>query len=451
MMSSHILKQLLEQLNNEELTSENLVQYYVERIASHDVYYNSIASINPLALEEARYLDGLRKKGQILSPLHGIPILIKDNIDVIHMPNTANSYLLKDHYPKQDAPLIKTLKEAGMIILGKTNLSEWAYFMSDLNMPSGYGSLHGQVKHPYRDDIDPLGSSTGSAVAVALDFAPLSIGTETNGSLMAPAYQCSIVSLKPTFGTIQNEGIIPISPSQDTAGPMGRTVIDVSYLFDVLTHQHLTQSIDKLDKPFKVGILSADILTLDDASKDILTSFEHLMKNHNHMTTMIHLKDYKPLSNSETLYVEMKSSLNDYLSTHDIKFLKTLADVIRLNALFSERTLRYGQTLLERSNQTDGNLNSAHFTKIKTELTQKANIFESLLNEHQLDALVSTYWLPETPISGLPSIVVPAKALEDAHPKSLVFIGKRHDEKTLFQLAHFYETHTQKRKDPILK
>ena len=449
-MSSLLLKDICQKLNDKTLTSESLVTYYLNRIKAHDVHYNSIAYLNSSALSEAKRLDLLRSQGIILSPLHGVPILIKDNIDVKDMPNTANAYVMKDHIPNQDAPLIQTLKDAGMIILGKTNLSEWAYFMSDLNMPSGYGSLHGQVKHPYRDDIDPLGSSTGSAVSVALDFAPLSIGTETNGSLMAPAYMCNIVSLKPTFKTISNEGIIPISPSQDTAGPMGRTVYDVTLLYDILTHQDIHKTLGKTTKTYHIGILTSDILKISDETKESYSSFITLMESLGHKVSYYEMKNYKPVSNTKTLLYEMKSSVNEYLKSHDIPHLKTLKDIIEINELYKERTLKYGQTLLTKSLSTT-DLHDPEFIALKEKLHKDALLFTHILNDQHFDALVSAYWLPETPISGLPSIVVPAKEITDSSPLSFVFVGLKHTEAKLLDLAYQFEIHTQKRKDPILK
>jgi amidase len=449
-MSSLNLKDISLKLNDLSLTSEALVTYYLNRMKAHDVHYNSIAYINSQALNEAKRLDLLRQQGVILSPLHGVPILIKDNIDVTDMPNTANAFVMKDHIPKEDAPLIQTLKDAGMIILGKTNLSEWAYFMSDLKMPSGYGSLHGQVKHPYRDDIDPLGSSTGSAVSVALDFAPLSIGTETNGSLMAPAYVCNIVSLKPTFNTISNKGIIPISPSQDTAGPMGRTVYDVALLFDVLTNQETHKTLGKLKKPYHIGILTSNTLPVSDETSALYASYITMMESLGHKVTYHEILDYKPASNTKTLCYEMKSSLNDYLKSHDIPHLKSLEDIVKLNELHKERTLKYSQTLLTKSLETT-NLEDPEFIALKDALHKKASIFKDILRDHHYDALVSAYWLPETPISGLPSVVVPAKPIIDAKPISFVFIGSKHSESTLLDIAYQYELYTQKRKDPMLK
>lgn len=448
MMSSLVLKDLIKALENNSKTSYDIATYYIERIKTYDTKLNSIACLNPNVLEDAQLLDEERKKSGPKSILHGIPILIKDNIDVINMPNTANAYIMKDYFPKKDAPLIQTLKDAGMLILGKANLSEWAYFMSENEMPSGYGSLHGQVVHPYDKRIDPLGSSTGSAVAVAADFAPLSIGTETNGSLMAPAYQNQIVSLKPTFGQISNKGIIPISPTQDTAGPMARTVYDVSLLYDIMTQSNTSESLNTLSS-YKIGILHFDAFPYSEEHTTILNEMTHVFTSIGYDVRPQTLQ-YKPASNTETLLYEMKYSLNAYLNHAQYPNAQSLRDIIAFNETNPSKFLKYGQTLLVKSDLTSGDLNDPDYVSKRQALLNQSRIFETLLEKENLDALVSVHWLPETPISGLASVVVPAKTLDDLKPVSLVFIGKKHHETTLLNIAHQYEIHTLKRKDPNL-
>lgn len=448
-MASKKLSTIVSDLASGKTTSEALVSYYIQRIQTYDAHLNAVATLNQQALNEARVLDIERQEKGPRSLLHGVPILIKDNIDVKNMPNTANARVMKDFFPKNDAPLIKQLKRAGLIILGKANLSEWAYFMSENDMPSGYGSLHGQVVHPYDADIDPLGSSTGSAVAVAADLVPLSIGTETNGSLMAPAYQTQIVSLKPTFGQISNDGIIPISPVQDTAGPMGRTVKDVTLLYDVLTNQHISETLGNQEKSYKIGIIQSPTIPVSNSDKSIYDEMTRAFEDFNYEVTSISI-DYKPVGNTETLLYEMKSSLNAYLKEAGHPKVKSLKDIINFNKNHKDICLPYGQTLLEKSEATSGNLNDPDYIEKRANLIKKSDIFNDILNTQKLDALVSIYWLPETPISGLPSVVVPARELKNKRPKSLVFIGRKNHEKDLLNIAHVYELRTQKRKDPSL-
>jgi amidase len=423
-----------------QTTSVEIVLHYLNAIQTHDIHYNSVACLNPNALDEAKKLDALRLDGIVLSNLHGMPVFVKDNIDVKGMPNTANAFILKDYYPSEDAPLIKKLKEAGCIILGKTNLSEWAYFMSDQHMPSGYGSLHGQVKHPFDSKIDPLGSSTGSAVAVAASLIPVAIGTETNGSIIAPCYQNQIVGLRPTFGQLSNEGIIPISPTQDTAGPMGKTVLDVSLLYDVLTQQNLTSQLKQVNQVFKVGILNLTSFPNKKEDLHVLQLLKDVLTQHGHLTVDIPI-NYTPVSNSETLFYEFKYSLNRYLKSAKHPSAPSLQSIIQYNQTNKKHLLRYGQTLLEKSEQTSGDLEDPTYLSLRTTLMKQASLFDELLNTHQCDALVSTHWLPESPIFGQPSLVYPMSKDFKKPMKSLVFIGKKHQEKVLLQLGYLIETH----------
>lgn len=432
------LHEYIQALHLGKTTSVEIVTHFLHEIQTKDVYYNSIASLNPRALEEAKRLDALRLDGIILSQLHGMPILIKDNIDVIGMPNTANAFILKDHYPKKDAPLINILKDAGCIILGKTNLSEWAYFMSDEKMPSGYGSLHGQVIHPFNASIDPLGSSTGSAVAVAASLISIAIGTETNGSIIAPCYQNQIVGLRPTFGQLSNAGIIPISPTQDTAGPMAKTVYDLSLLYDVLTQQNITQELSEHNKTYRVGFLNLKPFPNEKEDLNVLDTYKTILKENGH--TVIDLEiPYAPVSNSETLFYEFKYSLNQYLKDAKHPVATSLESIIDYNETNKARLLKYGQSLLIKSEKTSGDLRDPLYLQLREQLLEKASLFDQLLKEHDCDALVSTHWLPESPIFGQPSLVYPM-TLDFSNPlKSLVFIGKKHDEKTLLKLGYMIE------------
>lgn len=434
------LEKYINALHKGELSSVDIVAQMLENIQRQDIHYNSIACINPQAIEEAKRLDALRLDGILLSPLHGMPILVKDNIDVIGMPNTANAFILKDYYPKKDAPIIKLLKDAGVIILGKTNLSEWAYFMSDQQMPSGYGSLHGQVIHPFDPTIDPLGSSTGSAVAVAASLVPISIGTETNGSIIAPSYQNQIIGLRPTFGQISNEGIIPISPTQDTAGPMASTIKDLTLLYDVLTHQHISDTLHEHSKTYRVGILNLTTFPNKKEDLKVLNTFSTILKQYGHDTVDIDIP-YTPVSNSETLFYEFKYSLNQYLKEASHPVATSLKAIIDFNELHPKRMLQYGQSLLVKSEQTSGNLEDPAYVKLRQELMKKASIFDQLLKDYECDALVSTHWLPESPIFGQPSLVYPMSKDFVKPLKSLVLIGKKHDEETLLKIGYLIETY----------
>lgn len=464
-MKDYTVIELIDLLNKKELTSCDLVNMYIKQIQTIDPKLNAIAEINPDALSIAKILDDERLENKLRSPLHGIPILIKDNIntnDLMH--TTASSLALADLHPNYDATVVEKLVKAGIIILGKTNLSEFAYFMSTEKMPSGYGSRHGQVKHPYNEKIDPFGSSTGSAVAVAANLIPIAIGTETNGSLMAPAYQNSIVAIKPTIGMVSRHGIIPISYDQDTAGPMAKTVADCALLLEQMAgydpHDVLTRDAILYKKGLgesyklsvtgkRVGMISFSNYPYKEPHIKVLNEAKETLRQHGIeiIDLSIELQDLK---NFDTLTYEFKDGINKYLkSVSGQTRMKTLDDIINFNLEDPERRLKYGQNILVESNLTEG-LHSPIYVSMKKEKMAQASLFESLLHEHHLDALVSTYWLSYAPMFGNPSICVPGEALVDESPKALVFVGKKWDDKTLISIAHTYEQATKHRIPPKL-
>jgi len=228
------------------LTSEQLTQLYLNRIDTYDKNgsnINSILTINPNALQTAAELDQERQLTGARSPLHGVPVILKDNIDTFDLPTTAGSLALEGSIPPDDAFITQQLRDAGAVILGKANLTEYANFLAD-GMPAGYSSLGGYVFNPYnpvplaggdgRPALSPGGSSAGPAAAIAANFATVSIGTETSGSILSPGNQNSVVGIKPTVGLVSRDGIIPIAASQDTAGPFGKTVADAATLLGAI-------------------------------------------------------------------------------------------------------------------------------------------------------------------------------------------------------------------------
>ncbi|GIH05542.1 amidase [Rhizocola hellebori] len=221
--------QLRALLETGKVTSQTLVEAHLAQISRYDAAFGAIRCLASSAFDEAAQSDRTRRELGPRSPIEGIPVLVKDNIDVAGLPTTAGALALEHNMPTTDAPIITALREAGAIILGKTNLSEMANFLTE-EMPSGYSSLGGQVLNPYDTSITPSGSSSGCGAAAALGFAPLTVGTETDGSITSPAAQQSIVGMKPTLGLVSRTGIVPIAPSQDTAGPMTRTVADAAQL-----------------------------------------------------------------------------------------------------------------------------------------------------------------------------------------------------------------------------
>jgi amidase len=464
-MKEQTVKSIIYQLEHKKTTIKDLTDYYLKRIRLYNPKLNAIAELNP-DLDKIIYdLEVANKK----SMLHGIPIVIKDNIhtkDLMH--TTANSYALKDFYAPYEATIVKKIRDAGMVLLGKANLSEFAYFMSFDDMPSGYGSLHGQVKNPYNEIIDPLGSSTGSAVAVAADMIPISIGTETNGSLMAPAYKNSITSIKPSLGFVSRYGIIPISQFQDTAGPMGKTVEDCAMLLDVIygydkndpateicNHYvpHFYEATKKPIKGKKIGFLNYKYkdFKYSDEELEILQQAKKLFTSLGASVIDIDF-ELDDLRNDKTLIHEFKHDINHYFESLGEKApIKSLKELIEFNELHKDRCLKYGQSIFKASEKTSGDLNDSDYKKLKAEQMNVAQKLEQTLKAYDLDAAFSTIRNSYAPIFGTPTISVPAKALVDLTPLSLVFFGKKYDDENVITIAHHYEIHTNFRVPPKLE
>lgn len=463
------VKELIDGLNKKEFTSRDLVDFYIERILAYDksgVMLNSIAEINPEVYEIADILDLERSNGKIRSIMHGIPIVIKDNINTKDkMHTSASSIALENFYAPEDAFVIKKLRDAGVIILGKTNLSEFAYFMSFDNMPSGYGSRFGQVKSPYSKNIDPLGSSTGSAVAVASNLIAVSIGTETNGSLTAPAKNNSISTIKPTVGMVSRSGIIPISHHQDTAGPLGRSIEDCAYLLqiiygydseDLYTH-HIDNKefnfIDALKKDIrgkKVGFVKYTNLDYNDEEKEIEKEAKDIFEAAGCEVLSFEIEN-KKMPNHITLIYDFKVDLNHYLAKYRPVGINSLKDLISFNNQDSRNRLKYGQSIFTAAEKTSGALTEVEYFKVRKENLEVAGEYQKLLEENNLDVLVSVVRSSHAPIFGNPVIAIPAKPLIDDEPRSLFFIGKKFDDENIIAFANLYEKKTLKRLKPDLK
>jgi amidase len=442
------IKAIQQQLFKGEKTSVQLVEDIISK-AHLFKDKNAIALISPLALSIAKQRDEERILGKIRGPLHGIPVLIKDNILFADgTPTTANSFALKDFVPKKNAPLIDGLIAAGAIIVGKANLSEFAYFMGDEKMPSGYGSMYGQVKHPVDESIDPLGSSTGSAVAIALGIVSLAIGTETNGSLMAPAFQNQIISFKPTKGMVSTQGIIPISPSQDTAGPMATSVEDCATLMDAMS---LPQPKDLQDLPIQrpisflefihhplgkkqIGIITFDQQPYDAIDQNILQQTISTLKTLGHIVKVIQMNLPK-LDNYPTLLREFKVSLNEFLAKHTHEGCPpSLASIIAFNLANPDRCLRYGQATLIAS-EAMPSIFDQEFNDLRLALQNEAAGFQTRLEEENLDALITPTWLSYAPIYGNPSLCLPM-GYHEKQPKGIVLVSKFGHDAELLQLGH---------------
>jgi amidase len=466
--------ELQEAMEEGQLSAKELVMLFLEQIATYNQAgpkLNAIIEINPDALFIAESLDLERKDKGPRGPLHGIPVLLKDNIDTgDNMHTSAGSIALKDHYAIEDAFLVKQIRDAGAIILGKTNLTEWANFIS-YNMPNGYSSRGGQVLNPYGPGtFDVGGSSAGTGSAIAANFATLGIGTETSGSILSPASSNSLVGIKPTVGLISRSGIIPISSSQDTAGPMTRTVTDAAIFLGSLTAQDPNDS-STLTNPLSISdytiFLNADGLKdkrigvprdylqglPDEELQLIEAALEDMRRLGATIIEPIELPTEFP--NIDVMIHEFKNGLNAYLQHVESHLpAHSLLEVIQFNQNYAATALKYGQKIFLESESKSGSLTETEYLKARLEdirLSQTEGI-DKAIQEHQLDALVfvNNYGAGIAAKAGYPSITIPAGYTEKGKPVGVTFTGLAFSEPQLIELAYAYEQGTKHRKAPTL-
>jgi amidase len=462
-----------EKIQNDELTSQDLVLMYLDRIAELDQSgpgINSIIELNPDALHIAASLDYERKTKGSRGPLHGIPVVIKDNIDTADsMHTSAGSMVLAEHYAKDDAFLVKKLREAGAIILGKANLTEWANFMGE-EMPTGYSSRGGQVLNPYGADFMVGGSSAGSAAAIAANLAVVAVGTETSGSILSPASQNSLVGIKPTVGLISRTGVIPISHTQDTAGPIARTVTDAVHLLQALQgvdeKDPITAANELVDTCFtdhllanglqgkKIGIARSTYFDyLDEPKLDIMNAAAKKLSDLGaEVIDSVEIPSTDADWDINVLLYEFKSGINAYLKTvHPSVGVRTLRDIIRTNNELGGPALKYGQKVMEESEETTGLLSPAYLKSLeKDQYLSKTSGIDAVMKEHSLDAIVfpNNYGAMIPAKAGYPSITVPAGFTPEGEPVGITFTGGACSEPALIEIAYGYEQGTKHRRAP---
>jgi amidase len=473
-------------------TAQALTERYLARIQELDrkgsLPLLSVIELNPEALAIAAALDKERKEKGARGPMHGIPVLIKDNIATAdRMQTTAGSLALVGAVPSRDAFIVERLRAAGAVILGKTNLSEWANFRSTKSS-SGWSGRGGQCRNPYALDRTPSGSSSGSGTAAAANFCAVAVGTETDGSIVSPAAAASLVGLKPTVGLVSRSGIIPISHSQDTAGPMTRTVADAAALLSVLAgidpadaataasqgkaHADYTKFLDPQGlKGARIGVPRERFFGYHAPTDALVEKAIELMKAQG--ATLI---DPAPIPAAakidepefEVLLYEFKADLEAYLaSLGDKTKVKTLADLIRFNEEHRDTELPYfGQELFHMS-QAKGPLTDKKYRKALQDSRRFAREqgIDAVMAKHKLDALIAPtqappglidlvngdHWLgsSSTPaaVSGYASITVPAGYVFGL-PVGLSFIGRAWSEPVLLKLAYAYEQASKHRRKP---
>ena len=450
------------------LTSRALTRAYLDRIAALDdsgPQLNAVIDINPAALKEAEARDAERKARQSRGPLHGIPVLIKDNIDVAGMINSAGSLAFADNRPASDAFVIRRLRDAGVVILGRTNLSEWANFRSTRST-SGWSSRGGQTKNPHVLDRNPCGSSSGSAVAVAASLASVAIGTETNGSIICPASVNGVVGLKPTVGLVSRTGIIPIAPSQDTAGPIGRTVADVAALLgamagvdprDPATGAAALKSASVYTAALAAGALNGariGVLVRSPMQPDVDAAMQAAlaaMRSAGATIVDVQMPTFGKWDQQEVLLYEFKASINRYLAGSS-SAQKSLEALIAWNKANAERVMPlFGQEMFELA-QAKGPLTDAAYVKARETATRLAGAegLLAILARDKLTAIVAPSGggaYSAAAIAGTPSITLPIGESRGL-PFGITFMGPAFSEPRLIGLAYALEQLTNARRPP---
>lgn len=471
-------------------TAVSLAKKYLQRIEDLDrrgPMLKSVIEINPDAVAIARALDKERKAKGPRGPLHGIPVLLKDNIDTHdRMMTTAGSLALLGSIAPQDSFVAQKLREAGAVILGKTNLSEWANFRGERSS-SGWSGRGGQTNNPYALDRNPSGSSSGSAVAVAASLCAAAIGTETDGSIISPSTLCGLVGLKPTVGLIGRSGIIPISHTQDTAGPMTRTVADAAILLGALTgvdprdsvtessrgnsQRDYTQFLDPAGlRGARIGV-ARRYFRSGALSEKLLEAALDEMKRQG--AILVDPSDDPPLgsfgdSEQQVMLYEFKTGLNAYLASLGPKApVRSLKEVIEFNERNKERELPYfGQEQFLKA-QEKGPLTEKAYTDAleRCRRMSRAEGIDALMDKHHLDAIVAPSGGPAgktdlvygdrgvggsssaAAVAGYPNITVPAGHVFGL-PVGISFFGRAYSEPMLLKLAFAFEQATKTRKPP---
>jgi amidase len=391
-----------------EYTSYKITQLYLKRIAEMDKAgpkLNAVIEINPDALEIAKSMDQERKAGKIRGPLHGIPILVKDNISTgDKMMTTAGALAMKGHIAQEDAFIIKQLRKSGAVLLGKTNLSEWANFRSS-HSTSAWSSRGKQTKCPYVLDRNPSGSSSGTGSSIAANLSVLGIGTETNGSIVSPSSINGLVGIKPTVGLWSRTGIIPISATQDTAGPMARTVTDAAILLGALTgidpedpaspgsQNHFQTDYTpylKKDglKGKKIGINKSQLTGNERVVGLFKAAIQDLKNQGAEMVEIDFVKPLQAVFSGETtvLQYEFKDGLNRYLKKYPGK-MKDLSDIIQFNKDHADEAMPYFQQETLIASQATGDLTDKTYTDALAKVLSTRDILIQIMKDNSLDAL----------------------------------------------------------------
>ncbi|PVD51847.1 amidase [Terrimonas sp.] len=490
-LDEETISSLQEKIAAGKYSSEQITKLYLQRIEAIDKNgpkLNSVIEINPDAVSIAKAMDDERNTGKIRSAMHGIPVLIKDNIDTADkMQTTAGSLAMEGNIASQDAFVVKKLRESGAVIIGKTNLSEWANFRSSSSC-SGWSSRGGQTKSPYILDRNPCGSSSGSGVAAAANLCTVAVGTETDGSITCPAAVNGIVGLKPTVGLISRSGIIPISATQDTSGPMARTVKDVAILLgamtgtdeaDAATKQSEGKALTDYTKFLDTNGLKGKRIGIDRNPQGnnqymhtlIKKALDVLKKQGAEIIEIAYADAIDKLGKyeSDVLKYEFKDGVNKYLASANAK-VKSLTEVIAFNRANEDKAMPYfKQETLEASEQKASLESKAYKDAYQQSHIASKKIIDEVIQKNKLDAICGLTMGPAcgidvvygdrwgdvfltapAAVTGYPHITVPA-GLVYALPVGISFFGTAYSEPVLLTIAYAYEQSTRNRQQPSFR
>jgi amidase len=456
-------------------TSQEYVEQLLDRVETVDVHINSVCTLHPGALDQAVERDREAADGRSRGPLHGVPVLVKDNVDTHDLPTTAGSLALADAPPpSRDALILQRMRDAGMVVLGKTNLSEWAN-IRDESSTSGWSGYGGLTRNPYGLNRSAGGSSSGSGAAVAAGLAPLAVGTETDGSISCPAAFNGCVGIKPTVGLVPTEGVVPISRSQDAPGPMASTVASAAALLSVLAGNGVDYAAEAVPGRLagkRIGVPRASYWGYSshaDAAAEravaLLAEEGATIVDH---TDLASFADELWQDELLVLLAELRSGLADYLATRPGDVPRTLAEVVDFNRRNAETELAwFGQSLFEKAlaGPADG---SEEYVAARARCVAAAREhgIDRVLREHDLDALVTPSYAPASPIdlvnaehfpgsctgptamAGYPLLTVPTE-LAAGLPVAVSFWGTAGSEAALVGIAHGYELARDRSSGPL--
>jgi len=447
-----------------EASALDIVDAVTRDVAARDAGYRAVITMNEAAGSAASALDARRAEGEIVGPLHGVPVMVKDNLETLDMATTAGSLALVGNRTGRDAPVVARLREAGAVIVGKTNLSEWANFRSERSS-SGWSGVGGQTRNAVDPSRTPCGSSSGSGVAVALGYVPLAIGTETNGSVICPSAVNGIVGFKPTIGAVPQDGIVPIAHTQDTAGPMAATVADAALGFAVIAEMPAESVVAQVREGSLVGMRLGVVRSATGYHEGVDELFEAVLADLADAGAI--LVDDLALETHEgfgadsydVLLYEFRTDLDAWFASLD-----TPAPVVGLDALIefnrehAERSMPFFRQEIFEAAAAKGPLTDAAYREAlgRIRRTTREEGVDRLLSEHRLDALIAPSYGPAwtidlvngdhfgggfstfAAVGGYPHLTVPMGTLHGL-PIGLSFVGARDGDVPVLALGHAFE------------